>query len=237
MTPSLKRKLTIGVLGTALLGIAGGGAYAATAGSSNPRQAFLDDVAGRLHVTSAQLDAALKGASADQLAAAVKAGKLTQAEADRIKQKIQSGAGIPPLGVRGGMDRGGPFPGGPLGGARPFLRGPFLGALDGVAKYLGLTDAQLRTKVASGKSLAQIAQAQKKSVAGLETAIKDAAKKGLDAEVAAKHITQQQETKILGALDTRVGDLVQGKLPGPRKFFRPGARGGHGFGFRSAPGG
>jgi hypothetical protein len=237
MTPSLKRKLTIGALGTALLGVAGGGAYAATAGSSNPRQAFLDDVAGRLHVTSAQLAAALKGASVDQLQAAVKAGKLTQTEADRIKAKIQSGAGVPPLGLRGGMDRGGPLVGGPLGGARPFLRGPFLGGIDAVAKYLGLTDAQLRTQLRSGKTLAQLAQDNKKSVTGLETAIKDAVKTQLDAQVTAKHITQQQETKILGVLNSRIGGLVQGKLPGPRKFFRPGAHGGHGFGFRFAPGG
>jgi hypothetical protein len=237
MTPSLKRKLTIGVLGTALLGIAGGGAYAATSSSSsNPAQAFLDDVAGRLHVSSADLQAALKAASADQLDAAVKAGKLTQAEADAIKQKLQSkpGAGVPFFGFR----NGGPLPGGPpFLGVRPFLGGPFLGGIDGVAKYLGLTAAQLKTQIGSGKSLADIAKAQGKTVAGLEAAIKDAAKTQLDAQVAAKHITQAQETKILSALDSRVGDLVQGKFSGPRKFFRQGGPDRRVAPWKLAPGG
>jgi len=228
MTSSLKRKLMIGVLGAALLGIAGGGAYAATSSSSsNPRQAFLDDVAGRLHVSSADLAAALKAASADQLDAAVKAGKLTQAEADAIKQKMQNkGApGAPFFGFRKGGPlgkRGGPLVGGPFGGAKQFLGGPLMGGIDAVAKYLGLTPAKLRTEIASGKSLADVAKAQGKDVAGLETTIKDAAKTQLDKLVAAKRITQAQETKILAALDSRVTDLVNGKLGGPRQFFRQG---------------
>src|ERR1700716_2222693 len=114
MTSSLKRKLTIGAVGTAPLGIAAGGAYAATQSTStDPAQAFLDNVAGRLHVSSADLKAALQGASADQLDAAVKAGKLTQAEADAIKKKMANGAGVPFLGVPR-FERGGPF-----GGAKP----------------------------------------------------------------------------------------------------------------------
>jgi len=61
-------------------------------------------------------------------------------------------------------------------------RGPF-GGLDAAATYLGLTDAQLRTRLESGKSLADVAKAQNKSVDGLVQAIVDAAKKKLDAAV------------------------------------------------------
>ena len=52
---------------------AAGGAYAATQTSGqNTRQAFLNDVAKRLHVTPQQLTAALNGASIDQLQAEVR---------------------------------------------------------------------------------------------------------------------------------------------------------------------
>jgi hypothetical protein len=235
MTPSLKRKLIIGAVGTALLGVAGGGAYAATqSSSSDPRQAYLADVANRLHVSVADLQAALKGAASDQLDAAVKAGKLTQAEADKLKQGIQQN-GAPPLGA-------GKFFLGPLGGiARggPFLVKPFFGGVDAAAKYLGLTDAQLRKELGSGKSLADVAKAHNKSVDGLKSAIKAATKTQLDSAVSAKKLTQAQEDKILSGLDSRLDDLVNGKAPtGPRKFFRPGGgRGGHHFAFPLPPGG
>jgi hypothetical protein len=235
MTPSLKRKLTIGTVGAVLLGVAGGGAYAATSSSSssNPGQAFLNDVATRLHVSVADLQAALKGAASDQVDQLVKDGKLTQAQADKIKQRIQQGRGPLAgggkffLGPLGGMDRGGPF-----------LVKPFFGGLDAAAKYLGLTDAQLRRQLGSGKSLADIAKAQNKTVDGLKAAIKDELKTQLDKAVSAKKITQARESKILSNLDNRLDNLVNGKaLTAPRKFFRPraGLRHGHFFAFPPAP--
>ena len=62
-------------------------------------------------------------------------------------------------------------------------RGPHFGAA--VASYLGLTRAQLRTQLRSGKSLAQIATAQGKTVAGLKAAILAEAKTRLDKAVTA----------------------------------------------------
>jgi hypothetical protein len=237
MTPSLKRKLTIGAVGATLLGVAGGGAYAAASSSSSstdPAQAYLNDVANRLHVSVADLQAALKGAASDQIDQLVKDGKLTQTQADRIKQRIQNGKGplaggplIGParffLGPLGGMDRGGPF-----------LIKPFFGGLDAAATYLGLTDAQLRQKLRSGKSLAAVAKAQNKSVDGLKTAIKDQLKSRLDKAVTAKKITKAQEDKILSNIDSRLDTLVNSSvLTAPRKFFRPraGLRHGHFFVF------
>ena len=103
-----KRKLVIGSTVVAVAAFAGG-AVAATQGSSNPRQQYLNDVAKRLNVTPAQLNSALNGAALDQLNAAVKAGKLTQAQADALKQRIQQGApgGVPFIGPPG---PGGPGP-------------------------------------------------------------------------------------------------------------------------------
>ena len=251
MTPSLKRKVTIGVVAGSLACLAGGGAYAATQTSpskttTDPQQAFLSDVAGRLHVSVTDLQAALKGAVADQVNAAAKAGKLTQAQADAITKKIQQGAGVPfPVPFFGLARRfEGPFAGKRFAGpmqVKPFPRGlqvkPFAGGipplgpprllkagLDAASKYLGLSAAQIEQQVRSGKSLADIAKAQSKSVDGLTSAIKDAVKSQLDSAVSAKKLTQAEETKILGMADAVIPRIVNGMLPKigrPGLFFHP----------------
>jgi hypothetical protein len=228
-----KRKLVIGSTVLAVAAFAGG-AVAATQGSSkNPRQQYLDDVAKRLNVTPAQLDSALKGAALDQLAAAVKAGKLTQAQANALKQRIQQGAagGAPFLGPpRAFGPRGfGPGPLG-LGLGRAVFFGPDAPAA-AVAKYLGLTEAQLVKQVESGKSLADIAKAQGKTTAGLEQAITAAAKARLDKAVANKRITAAQEQQMLKALSAGIDQIVNNAppkgAPGPLGF---------GFAFGGGPG-
>src|SRR5919201_3203264 len=111
MDPKLRRRVAIGATGLAVAAAATGGAYAATSGSgTSDRQAFLNDVAKRLHVSSSDLKSAIKGALFDRLDADVKAGRLTQAQADAIKKRIQQRGGVPFFaGPRGP----GPFFGGP----------------------------------------------------------------------------------------------------------------------------
>jgi hypothetical protein len=236
MQVPLNRKVVIGVVGAAALAAAGG-TYAATRGgqaSVRPagllaqRQALLDDVAKRLKVSTTDLTAAIQGAFADRLDAAVKAGTLTQAQADAIKARMRQKGGPPfppfllgprfalkvPPGMHGpfgpGLRRKG-FPGLLRPGLPPRFRrgaapllllpffGPALGAgpfaiFDAAAKYLGLTDRDLRARLAAGKSLAQIATDQGKSVDGLEAALKDAVHGQLD--------------KAAAAFDARVDELV-----------------------------
>src|SRR4051812_1220400 len=95
---SVRRKLAIGAAGLVVLG-GGGAAYAVNKSNDNPRQAFLGDVAKRLNVTPQKLNDAINGAFADRLDAAVKAGKLTQAQADQIKKKVEQNGGAPFLGA------------------------------------------------------------------------------------------------------------------------------------------
>jgi hypothetical protein len=183
-----------------------GGAYAATQSSGpSTRQAFLNDVAKRLHVTPQQLSSALDGAFLDQLQAAVKAGKLTQAQANALQQRLKQGGAAPAL-----PPFGGPFGfGGPRGfrfGGPGLLAGPR--PLPAAATYLGLTNAQLAQQLAGGKSLAQIATARGKSVSGLEQAMTAAIKTRLDKLVAGKVITAAQEQKLLGRLSARLSREV-----------------------------
>jgi AraC-like DNA-binding protein len=204
---SLKGKVAIGLAALALAAFAGG-AYAATQNSGpSTRQAFLDDVAKRLHVTPGQLDQALSGAFDDQLQAAVKDGRLTQAEANALEQRLKRGGAVPalPFGFFGFGPRAllGPPK---LFGGIGLLAGP--GSLHAAATYLGLSDAQLARQLSSGKSLAQIATTKGKSVSGLEQAMTAAVKTRLDMLVAAKVITATQEQKILARLSARISKQV-----------------------------
>jgi hypothetical protein len=201
---TLKSKL---IIATAILAAAAfaGGAYAATQSSgTNARQAFLNDAANRLHVTPAQLRNALTGAFEDQLQAAVKAGKLTQAQANAIKQRIENRAGAP-------------LPFLPP-GHRFFLRPGPEGVLGAAATYLHLTRDQLLSQLSSGKTLAQIAKAQGGTSAGLEAAITAAVKARLDKAVAAGRITSAQEQQMLSRLTARLNALINRTAP---HFERP----------------
>jgi hypothetical protein len=228
---SVKRKLAVGVTGLVVLG-GGGAAYAVTKANDNSRQAFLGDVAKRLNVTPQKLNDAIKGAFEDRVDAAVKAGKLTQAQADQLKKKVEQNGGPPVFGAGPPVGGGFFFRGGP---GRP--GGPIHDGLDAAAKYLGLTDAQLLDKLKSGKSLADVAGDQNKSVDGLKSAIKASVKADLDKAVQDKRLTQTEENDILGKLENGIDNLVNGKgLGPPRGFGKPGAFGAkRGFHFGAAP--
>src|SRR3954451_12500093 len=146
----MKRKLAIGATGIAMLSGAGV-AYGVTQSKDNERQAYLNDAAKRLNVSPGKLEGALKGAFADRLDAAVRAGRLTQAEADQIKKQVEQG-GVPVPGAGPGP---GPAPGGPpafcfhhKGRGEPGgLGAPIKAGIDSAAKYLGLTERQLLDKL------------------------------------------------------------------------------------------
>jgi uncharacterized coiled-coil protein SlyX len=227
-----KRKLAIGAAGLAVL--AGtGGAYAAT--QSGPttakapdfaaqQQAFLDDLAKRLNVTPDKLNDAIKGAASDQIDAAVAAGKLTKEQGDAVKKRLANANGLP-LGGLGFALRGGPRLGGPGGPGGPLGFGFGQGkSLSAAATFLGLSDAELRTQLQNGKSLADIAKDKGKLTADLKAAMKTAITTELDQQVKDKKLTADQEKQLLADLDARLDDLINNTPPhGP-------GRPGFGFG-------
>jgi hypothetical protein len=191
----------------AALVVAGGAGVAVAASGSNARgSGFLDSVAKHLGVSPQKLEDATKAAAIDQVNADLAAGRITKAEADAMKARIQAGDG-----GLGGPGRFGPGPGGPGG---PGVAGkPFLGdELATAAKYLGLDESALRTKLESGQSLAAIAKAQNKDLAGLERAILDTAKADLDKAVADKKLTQSQADDLLANLKSHIDDVANGTL-------------------------
>lgn len=231
----LKRKSALAAVALAAAAFAGGAYAAAQTSGSDARQAFLNDVAKRLGVTPQQLKSAFSAASIDQLNAAVKAGRLTQAQANAIKQRIQQG--LPPLGPWFAPGRmlmppfpghalpGRPFPG-PVLPARPYpgpgaqVPLPPGGPLAGAASYLGLTEQQLVKQLVAGQSLAHLAKARGKSVSGLKSAMIAQIKSRLDKAVASKLITSAQEQQMLKGLSAVLDFKIGRSGYGPRfRFF------------------
>jgi ribosomal protein S20 len=199
-----RKALAIAIAALAVIG-GGGVAIAASGSSSSPGQSFLDSVARHLGISSEKLEDATKAAAIDQVDAALKDGKITKAEADRLKARIESGE-FPPF-----------FGPGPLFGHRFGHEGhdfhgglPLFGEkLSAAAGYLDLTEAQLRTKLNAGQTLAEIAKAQSKSVDGLKQAILADAKKMLDQLVKDGELTQAEADAMYERLQSHVDDLVE----------------------------
>jgi hypothetical protein len=212
MKQRLTRRVAV-IVGSTVLALSGG-AYAIAQGGdpATERKAFLNDAANRLNVTPEELTKALQGAAADRLDQAVKDGKLTQAQADAIKKRMQEDGGVPFLGPPGG-------PGGPHGGPGVFRHNGPPPGIAAAAKYLGLSNAALRKQLESGKSLADVAKAQDKSVDGLKDAIKAAITADIKKAVDDKKLTQAQADEFLKDLDARVAEKVNRKGgEGPRGF-------------------
>jgi hypothetical protein len=198
---SKRTKLAAAGIGCALL--VGGGAAFATTKLDSPHaesQAVINDAAKKLGVTPGALSTALKQALKDRIDAAVAAGRLTRAEGDALKQRLDSGF-VPFL--FGGFHRGGVL--------------DRFGLFTDAATYLGVTEAQLRADLAAGTSLADVAKARGKSVTGLIDALVAAQTKRLDAAVAAGKLTKADEQSVLAGLKQRITTFVNetGRADGP----------------------
>jgi hypothetical protein len=219
-----KRAIAIGAAALVVAGGGGAAAVAATGGGSSPND-FLDSVARHLGISRQKLDDATKAAAIDQVDAQLKAGQITQAQADELKKRIQDGD-IPPLGALRGGGPGFGFGLGVPGAPGGLLKMGISDSLAAAAKYLGLSESALRDQLNDGKSLADVAKAQSKDVNGLKDAILAAAKSDLDKAVSDKKLTQSQADDVYSRLKDRIDDMVNGQL---RVHFR--GPGGPGFGF------
>ncbi|MDP2712032.1 MAG: hypothetical protein Q8O56_12505 [Solirubrobacteraceae bacterium] len=221
----------IAVIALAGVLIAGGTTAAIAAvtkdDAKQAEQAILDDAAERLDVAPDKLREALAQARDAQLDQAVEDGDLTRKQADAIKAaRERSGhvlGGPPGVPGKGGAPRprGAPFgPGGP--GPHGFGPRRELGA--DLAEALGTTPQKLREQLRSGTSVADIAKANGKTLAGVRSAIKAAAKTRADTAVADGDLTRRQADAILERLDKRLEKLDAVRALGPRGARRRGAK-------------
>src|SRR5439155_493299 len=143
-----------------------------------------------------KLSDALKRALENRVDAAVAAGRLTKAKGDTLKARIESGE--LPLFLTGRPHDFGLVHHGP--------------GLDAAATDLGLTEAQLRTELTSGKTLAQIATAHGKTIDGLIGALVDQAKHKLDRAVAGGRLTKAEANRILPSLKERITNFAKSRF-------------------------
>lgn len=206
-----KRKVAVGAAAALAVGGAGAG-IAATKLASSPSdesQAVISAAAKQLGVQPKALSGALKKALEDRIDAAVAAGRLTKAQGNELKQRIESSE-FPLVAPRFGHDGFGHHGF----GHHAFGHHGFPG-LDAAASYLGLSEDALRSNLESGKTLAQVAKDQGKSVDGLVAALKADLKQHLDKAVSDGRLTKEQAGRILANADSRLQALVDGKFPGP----------------------
>jgi hypothetical protein len=136
------------------------------------------------------------------LSGLVSDGTLTQKQADKVASTLDSKL---PKGGPGGHEG----PGGRFGMHK---------AEDAAAKALGMTTDKLHAALEGGKSLADVAKAQKVSVASLVKAIVKATEAELATAVKEGHLTQAQANTMKSSLTQRITDHVNDVRPdrGPR---------------------
>jgi polyhydroxyalkanoate synthesis regulator phasin len=194
------QKIAVG--GALVLAVSGAGGAVAATKLRTPEQesrAMLNDVAGQLGVTPERLSNAFKTALKNRIDQAVKDGHLTQAEATSMKAAIDRES-VPMLGPGFGFRHGGP--------------GHFRGhqGLEAAAKYLGMTEAALRTQLQSGKTLAQVAKDRNKSVDGLVTALVAEKKARIEQAVKDGHLSPAQADELVAGIKEHVTAMVNGRF-------------------------
>ena len=165
---------------------------------------FMKHFAVDIGKSQAEINAAFQKAIAETLADEVKAGQITQAQADAITKKLtsQTPCNLPSSGAR--------KPGGDKAGIGLYMQ-QYLAA---AAAALGLSQTQLTADLKAGQSLSQVAAAQHVSEADFRTKVIANLKPTLDKAVADKKLTADQEQKIITGLQT--GPLPLWNLPAAR---------------------
>ncbi len=176
-------KRTIALVSAGVLGVGGATiGWAATSGSDKSPAAALADALNKnegTHLTEADIRQAMEDVFKARLDAAVKAGRLTQAQADGMLQRYKNGP-QPPAG-------------------RAAHRSERIAP---VAKALGMTAEEVFSALKSGKTLAKLAQEKGVSRAKLLAAIKE----GIQAE--AKEHGRTLSATELDAAAARMADAT-----------------------------
>src|SRR5256885_14993515 len=158
-------------------------------GSKTYAQVFVDKLAGILHLTPAQTQDALKQAQLQTVDQMLADGKITKAQADAMKARINAGPGLGA--VQGfGRHRG-------VKADMKLMQDLKTAELNAAASALPMSTADLQSALRSGKSLSDLETQQKVSDSAVKAAMKSAAKGVLDKAVKAGTITQAQADSVL----------------------------------------
>jgi len=157
-----------------------------TGTATNPYcEQYLQTLASKLNVSVTTLEQDQLAAREAVINQAVTNGKLTQAQATAIEQKMTSHQACTGSSQRAPWQRY---------VARQFLRKYRSNIVSQVAQGLHLTSSQLQSDLKSGKSLTQIATTQHVTVAQLKTIVTNTVENTLKTAVSAGDLTQAQST-------------------------------------------
>jgi hypothetical protein len=197
-----------GALAVALLAVAGAGAQE---GEEGPVRNFLGRVAEKLGVSEEQLETAVKDVELEMIDEALAEGRITEEQAAKMRERVESGE------LR--------FPGGP----RPH-HGRCLVAhqlVEETARILGIEVSEVIDALDDGQSLAQIATANGMSVDEYKAELTAAVDAKLGQAVENGRITQERADQMLAKFSENLDDIVNHAPDedGPRpcrRFFRHG---------------
>ncbi|MCL5264020.1 MAG: hypothetical protein M1343_02290 [Chloroflexi bacterium] len=210
----MKLKLLIGALAVGLIVSLAGTALVLADEPAKPAangfyDQFISKLATALGKSEQDTRNAIAQAEKDVVQDAVKSGKMTQSQADRINDRIDKG-GLPFFQRPGWA------------GHRPkdkewMHRGPFIRSQNDIAGFLGIQPADLRKELRQGKSLAQVAADHGKSRDDLKTFIVNDAKSKLDKAVTDGKLTQDKENAILKRLQDNLDKMIDRTWKAPHK--------------------
>ena len=190
----------VAVLGVAVVAI--GEAATSAQEGNGPIGTLLGKVAAKLGVTESELQTAIDEARTETIDEAVAEGRLTEEQAERLRE-----------------------------GGFPFHRGLHRAGrhiLDAGAGVLGMEKDDLVAELREGNSLADVAAAQGIGVDDFEAQLLAEVQADIDAKVADGTITQEQADRLSEGLEERIDNIVNAQ-PGEGGFGGPRHRHG-GFG-------
>lgn len=195
-----RRWLAGGLVGVALGALLlGGTAFAQTDSSGTDlRQTFIDRLASKLGIASDDLETAITDTQVEMIDEALADGRLTQRQADVLRERAASGDGLfrmrPEFGMRA------------------------MHALDinlaTIASELGMTTEELRAELQDGSTLSEIIIAHSSTVDAVVEALVANAETQLNEAVANGNLTQAQADQILTNLPDRLTQMIENGFPG-----------------------
>jgi len=197
----MSRRLRIGsiiVMALLLVGAISFTAFAQTSSNeggdkfNEAYQTFVSKLATNLGMDQDKVKSALEATQKQMLDEAVKQGKFTQAQADKIGQK-KNGFGFGPRGFGERGFRGHGF------GKRGFGHNP-----DAIASILGITSDQLKKEIDSGKKLDQIITGHGMTMEQFKQKMLDSQKEKIKQAVSSSQLTQAQADEMLQRLEKRM---------------------------------
>lgn len=217
-----------GFVAAAAIALAGVGVVMAQS-TGDGSGTFLDRVAQKLGIEPERLEQAVIDTKKEDVDAATERGDITREQADRLKERIDSGDGFGPGPF---LHPGGiPFDGKPFGGRHGHHRPPggpgfgfgfemdFRKHLDDLASFLGMSADELRAELsADNATLATVAAGHGKSRDELKTFLSAQLDEKLDQAVADGDIDQN----VADEIKAKTSEMLDGVIDRPHGSGGPG---------------